>query len=143
MAIVARTASTARAATLSGRAARVTHTLLFIAALVVSPGVCDACASGCSQGGFAAAGIPSTGCSSNSRPSSSSCPSQLLDTLPVCRDFKAGQCKRPQCKYVHLVEEYVEVSEGKVTVCRDAVKGKCARPLCKYYHLPILPHLLV
>jgi hypothetical protein len=61
VAIVARTASTVRAATLSGRAARVTHTLLFIAALVVSPGVCDACASGCSQGGFAAAGIPSTG----------------------------------------------------------------------------------
>jgi len=60
-AVVARTASTARAATLRGRAARVTHTLLFIVALVVSPGVCDACASGCSQGGCAAAGIPSTG----------------------------------------------------------------------------------
>jgi hypothetical protein len=60
-AVVARTASTARAATLRGRAARVTHTLLFIVALVVSPGVCDACASGCSQGGRAAAGIPSTG----------------------------------------------------------------------------------
>ncbi len=29
---------------------------------------------------------------------------QLLDILPVCRDFKSGQCKRPQCKYVHLVE---------------------------------------
>ncbi|ELT96336.1 hypothetical protein CAPTEDRAFT_95909, partial [Capitella teleta] len=67
---------------------------------------------------------------------------QLLDTLPVCRDFKAGQCTRPQCKYVHLVEEYVDVSDGRVTVCRDAVKGKCARPMCKYYHLPIIPHLL-
>ena len=22
----------------------------------------------------------------------------------MCRDFKSGQCKRPQCKYVHLVE---------------------------------------
>jgi len=61
LAIVARMASTARAATLRSRAARVTHTLLFIAALVVSPGVCDACASGCSQGGCAAAGIPGTG----------------------------------------------------------------------------------
>ncbi|KAH8041309.1 hypothetical protein HPB51_014590 [Rhipicephalus microplus] len=56
----------------------------------------------------------------------------LLDTLPVCRDFKSGQCKRPQCRYVHLVEE------GKVTVCRDAAKGRCARPLCKYYHVPAL-----
>ncbi|XP_075724542.1 uncharacterized protein LOC119164409 [Rhipicephalus microplus] len=63
---------------------------------------------------------------------------QLLDTLPVCRDFKSGQCKRPQCRYVHLVEEFVEVVEGKVTVCRDAAKGRCARPLCKYYHVPAL-----
>ncbi|CAN7995843.1 unnamed protein product [Ixodes pacificus] len=66
---------------------------------------------------------------------------QLLDTLPVCRDFKSGQCKRPQCRYVHLVEECVEVVEGKVTVCRDAAKGRCARPLCKYYHVPLLAPL--
>ncbi|CAN8020639.1 unnamed protein product [Ixodes persulcatus] len=65
----------------------------------------------------------------------------LLDTLPVCRDFKSGQCKRPQCRYVHLVEECVEVVEGKVTVCRDAAKGRCARPLCKYYHVPLLAPL--
>ncbi|KAG1655633.1 Protein muscleblind [Nymphon striatum] len=64
---------------------------------------------------------------------------QLRDTLPVCRDFKSGQCKRPQCRYVHLIEDYVEVTDGKVTVCRDAVKGKCTRPLCKYYHIPVLP----
>ncbi|XP_023227461.1 muscleblind-like protein 1 isoform X3 [Centruroides sculpturatus] len=62
---------------------------------------------------------------------------QLLDTLPVCRDFKSSQCKRPQCRYVHLVEDYVEVVDGKVTVCRDAMKGKCNRPLCKYYHVPL------
>lgn len=39
---------------------------------------------------------------------------------------------------MHLVEEFVEVVEGKVTVCRDAAKGRCARPLCKYYHVPAL-----
>ncbi|ESP00251.1 hypothetical protein LOTGIDRAFT_141088 [Lottia gigantea] len=63
---------------------------------------------------------------------------QLLDTLPVCRDFKAGQCDRPQCKYVHVQEEHVEVMDGKVTVCRDSVRGKCQRPLCKYYHIPVV-----
>lgn len=30
--------------------------------------------------------------------------SQLLDTLQVCRDFKYGQCVRPACKFVHLLE---------------------------------------
>jgi len=29
---------------------------------------------------------------------------QLLDTLPVCKDFKLGLCQRPTCKYVHLIE---------------------------------------
>ncbi|KAG8199798.1 hypothetical protein JTE90_000891 [Oedothorax gibbosus] len=70
------------------------------------------------------------------------CLSPLLDTLPLCRDFKSGLCKRPQCRYVHLLEDYVEVVDGKVTVCRDAVKGKCGRPLCKYYHIPPSPLLL-
>ncbi|XP_070539104.1 muscleblind-like protein 3 isoform X8 [Ptychodera flava] len=65
---------------------------------------------------------------------------QLAETLPVCRDFKAGNCKRPNCRYVHLTEDHVEVVDGKVTVCRDAAKGKCTRPLCKYYHIPA--HLL-
>uniref|UniRef100_A0A915JLY3 C3H1-type domain-containing protein n=1 Tax=Romanomermis culicivorax TaxID=13658 RepID=A0A915JLY3_ROMCU len=62
---------------------------------------------------------------------------QLLDTLPVCRDFKQGHCDRPSCRYVHLYEEYVEVSDGKVTVCRDFAKGKCVRSTCKYYHIPL------
>uniref|UniRef100_A0A0L8GUY8 C3H1-type domain-containing protein n=1 Tax=Octopus bimaculoides TaxID=37653 RepID=A0A0L8GUY8_OCTBM len=62
----------------------------------------------------------------------------LLDTLPLCRDFKSSQCNRPQCKFVHLMEDYVEVTEGKVTVCRDSVKGKCRRHLCKYYHIPVI-----
>ncbi|XP_078612708.1 muscleblind-like protein 3 isoform X19 [Branchiostoma floridae x Branchiostoma japonicum] len=61
---------------------------------------------------------------------------QPTDQLPVCRDFKAGNCKRPNCRYVHLVEDHVEVVDGKVTVCRDALKMKCARPMCKYYHVP-------
>ncbi|KAG0715617.1 hypothetical protein GWK47_001265 [Chionoecetes opilio] len=32
--------------------------------------------------------------------------SQLLDTLQVCRDFKYGQCVRPACKFVHLLEVF-------------------------------------
>ncbi|VDI82564.1 Hypothetical predicted protein [Mytilus galloprovincialis] len=61
----------------------------------------------------------------------------LLDSLPACRDFRLGQCQRPTCKYVHVLEEYVEVVDGKVTVCRDSVRGKCTRPMCKYYHIPV------
>jgi len=56
----------------------------------------------------------------------------------VCRDFKYGQCVRPACKFVHLLEDHVEVTDMKVSVCRDAVKGKCSRGLCKYYHLPVV-----
>ncbi|XP_071838549.1 uncharacterized protein [Apostichopus japonicus] len=59
------------------------------------------------------------------------------ETLPVCRDFKSGNCKRPNCKYAHVVEDKVEIVEGKVTLCRDAAKGKCMRTNCKYYHVPI------
>lgn len=34
---------------------------------------------------------------------------QLLDTLPLCRDFRAGLCDRPTCKFVHVSEgEYVK-----------------------------------
>ncbi|XP_077987302.1 muscleblind-like protein 2 isoform X3 [Glandiceps talaboti] len=63
---------------------------------------------------------------------------QLVETLPVCRDFKAGNCKRPNCRYVHLTEDYVEVIDGKVTLCRYAAQGRCTRPKCKFYHLPTL-----
>lgn len=56
----------------------------------------------------------------------------------MCRDFKYGQCVRPACKFVHLLEDHVEVTDMKVSVCRDAVKGKCGRGLCKYYHLPVV-----
>jgi hypothetical protein len=42
-----------------------------------------------------------------------------------------------------LLEDYVEVNEGKVTVCRDFAKGKCTRVMCKYYHVPILPGSLL
>lgn len=59
--MVARAASAFGAFSLRSRAARVTHTLLFAAALIVSPGVCGACASGCSPRGLSAAGIPGTG----------------------------------------------------------------------------------
>ncbi|KRY49015.1 Muscleblind-like protein, partial [Trichinella britovi] len=64
---------------------------------------------------------------------------QLLDTLPVCRDFKLGRCSRSTCRYVHLNEDYVEVSDDyKVFVCRDFAKGRCCRVQCKFYHPPIL-----
>ncbi|OUC44480.1 hypothetical protein D917_09069 [Trichinella nativa] len=60
---------------------------------------------------------------------------QLLDTLPVCRDFKLGRCSRSTCRYVHLNE----VSDDyKVFVCRDFAKGRCCRVQCKFYHPPIL-----
>ncbi|KRZ04629.1 Muscleblind-like protein, partial [Trichinella zimbabwensis] len=63
----------------------------------------------------------------------------LLDTLPVCRDFKLGRCSRSTCRYVHLNEDYVEVSDDyKVLVCRDFAKGRCCRVQCKFYHPPIL-----
>jgi hypothetical protein len=58
---VARTASSGGAFATRGQAARVTHTLLFSVALVVSPGVCGACASGCPAGGIAASDSPGTG----------------------------------------------------------------------------------
>ncbi|MFM8414686.1 MAG: hypothetical protein ACKOCX_08180 [Planctomycetota bacterium] len=59
-AVVARTISAGRALAVR-RAVRVTHTLLFSVALIVSPGVCGACASGCPKGGFAGSGCPGTG----------------------------------------------------------------------------------
>nr|XP_022339558.1 muscleblind-like protein 1 isoform X6 [Crassostrea virginica] len=62
---------------------------------------------------------------------------QLLDTLPVCLDFKMGRCSRPLCDKVHILQDYVEVTDGRVAVCRDAVRGKCSRPMCKYYHIPV------
>ncbi|KAL5108529.1 Muscleblind-like protein [Taenia crassiceps] len=64
---------------------------------------------------------------------------QLLESLPICRDFKAGKCHRnTECRYVHLIDENVEVNQGRVTVCRDAAKGRCTRIPCKYYHIPLL-----
>ncbi|XP_071951228.1 muscleblind-like protein 1 isoform X5 [Antedon mediterranea] len=62
--------------------------------------------------------------------------SDLSDTMPVCRDFKSGHCKRPNCKYAHVSEDYVEIIDGKVTMCRYAAQGRCARLKCKYYHPP-------
>ncbi|KAF7233796.1 Muscleblind protein 3 [Paragonimus skrjabini miyazakii] len=63
----------------------------------------------------------------------------LLETLPICRDFKAGKCHRnADCRYVHLIDENVEVNQGRVIVCRDAAKGRCTRVPCKYYHVPLL-----
>ena len=59
-AVVARTISTGGALA-ARRAVRVTHTLLFSVALIVSPGVCGACASGCPNGGCAGSGSPGTG----------------------------------------------------------------------------------
>ena len=60
-AVVARTASAGRAYSPRRRAARVTHTLLLSVALIVPPGVCGACASGCAAGGNAQPNSPGTG----------------------------------------------------------------------------------
>lgn len=60
-AVVARTFAGSGAKGLRSRGVRVTHTLLFIAALSVSPGVCGACASGCPNGGETALGSSGTG----------------------------------------------------------------------------------
>ncbi len=51
-AVVARTFGAVGVASLRSRQVRVTHTLLFIAALAVSPGVCGACARGCPENGL-------------------------------------------------------------------------------------------
>ncbi|XP_072021805.1 muscleblind-like protein 1 isoform X14 [Amphiura filiformis] len=61
---------------------------------------------------------------------------QSADTIPVCRDFKSGSCKRPNCKYAHVTEDYVEIIDGKVTLCRYAAQSRCTRPKCKFYHPP-------
>lgn len=64
LAVVARTFGAGGASVLRSRQVRVTHTLLFIAALIVSPGVCAACARGClEQGSPCSASSPSTGIS--------------------------------------------------------------------------------
>jgi hypothetical protein len=59
IAVVARMFRAGRPLRLRSRGLRVTHTLLFIAALAVSPGVCDACARGCRDAsGQCASGAP-------------------------------------------------------------------------------------
>jgi len=60
-AVVARTGSGRGAIRLRSRSVRVIHTLLYSAALAVSPGVCGACASGCPAVGTANSGSPGTG----------------------------------------------------------------------------------
>lgn len=50
-AVVARTRSIPGAPATPCRAVRVTHALLFVVALIVSPGVCGACAAGCRASG--------------------------------------------------------------------------------------------
>ncbi|CAF0897896.1 unnamed protein product, partial [Didymodactylos carnosus] len=61
----------------------------------------------------------------------------LLDTLPICRDFKSKRCTRPQCKYVHLSEEHVEVNNGFVTICKEAIVRNCSLADCKFYHITV------
>jgi len=49
-AMVARTGRTGRMETSGRHAVRVTHALLFLSAMILSPGVCDACGTGCCNG---------------------------------------------------------------------------------------------
>jgi hypothetical protein len=50
VAMVARTGRTGRMETSGWRAVRVTHALLFLSAMMLSPGVCAACGTGCCNG---------------------------------------------------------------------------------------------
>lgn len=91
-AVVARTASAGGAFAARGRALRVTHTLLFSVALIVSPGVCGACASGCPEGVRAASDSPGTGvafavAATHGR---GSCCSAIADGLPQESDLRGG-----------------------------------------------------
>ncbi|XP_046853661.1 muscleblind-like protein 3 [Xenia sp. Carnegie-2017] len=55
---------------------------------------------------------------------------------PICRDYKAGNCRRDSCRFIHLDDRNVEVIDGHVTICVDSTKGSCHRNICKYYHIP-------
>uniref|UniRef100_UPI0035902FB7 uncharacterized protein isoform X3 n=1 Tax=Myxine glutinosa TaxID=7769 RepID=UPI0035902FB7 len=33
--------------------------------------------------------------------------SQSTDTLTICRDFKSGHCARPNCRFLHLLEDFM------------------------------------
>lgn len=60
----------------------------------------------------------------------------------VCREFKRGNCKRPDadCRYAHPPDHVqVDSNDGLVTVCMDFIKGRCSRDTCRYMHPP--PHL--
>ncbi|XP_047476111.1 muscleblind-like protein 3 [Penaeus chinensis] len=51
------------------------------------------------------------------------CAFVLLDTLQVCRDFKYGQCVRPACKFVHLLEAVTfEAHTPRKTVFNDLLR---------------------
>lgn len=91
-AVVARTASAGGAFTARGRALRVTHTLLFSVALIVSPGVCGACASGCPEGVCAAPGSPGTGVASAvaATHGRGSCCGAIPDGLPSGSDLRGS-----------------------------------------------------
>ncbi|CAM4946941.1 unnamed protein product [Rotaria socialis] len=42
---------------------------------------------------------------------------------------------RPQCKYVHLLEDFVEEKNGYISVCKEAILGNCSKNKCKFYHI--------
>jgi hypothetical protein len=59
---------------------------------------------------------------------------------------------RPQCKYVHLLEDFVEVKNGYVAIRKEAILGNCSTNECKFiifvlknfngkYFLLIIPKL--
>jgi hypothetical protein len=39
---------------------------------------------------------------------------------------------RPQCKYVHLLKDFVEVKNGYVAICKEAILGNCSTNECKF-----------
>lgn len=57
--------------------------------------------------------------------------------LQVCRDFKRGQCTRPECSFAHPSANVQVHDDNTVRICMDHRLKKCERPTCKFYHEPL------
>lgn len=86
-AMVARTGRTGRMETSGRHAVRVTHALLFLSAMILSPGVCDACGTGCCNGVSHAVADGSTAGTASSVAATHCCGSP---TGPSCSVADAG-----------------------------------------------------
>ncbi|CAF0779906.1 unnamed protein product [Rotaria sordida] len=46
-----------------------------------------------------------------------------MTSQPQMKNFKSWRCTQPQCKYVHLIEDFVEVNNDYVSICKEAILG--------------------